>query len=49
MFFVYNEFHETLIFAKNFKAIRLKNTGMKLARYLKLGYADSEWKWNILE
>jgi len=47
--FVYNEFHETLIFAKNFKAIRLKNTGMKLARYLNLGYADSEWKWNILE
>lgn len=46
--FVYNKFHETLISAKTFKAIRSVDGKMELSIYLKDGNVSSEYKWKVV-
>jgi len=48
--FVYNKFHETLIYAKTLKAMYLADNGsISFEKYLKDGDVHAEMKWIVLE
>jgi len=46
--FVYNKFHETIIYARNCKAIYKSGSSISLKAYLKDGNVSDRHKWKIV-